>query len=317
MDCEKSRSPEQLPLGSLCQEGPALFEAGSLSANSRGEARNLRLYPGLSLSRLRLWGPDFQPRLLGEGEGWTLLYCAQGRITWQLGEGGSLHLGPGAYSIQPRSLCQKATLSLPLGVWEGCILLLEEGFFASVPEPLGELGWEPQQLRQRFCTQEGCSLYVRDRAGSALLEQLFRGEAGLSPIYEKLKVQELLLDLWQNAQQREASEPRCSREQRDSARQIHRYLMANLAQRITIEELAREFHLNTTTLKESFKAVYGQSIGAHMKEHRMEQAARLLGESSLSVEEISRQVGYESPSKFSAAFRAAFGLSPLEYRKRA
>ena len=61
---------------------------------------------------------------------------------------------------------------------------------------------------------------------------------------------------------------------------IHEYLVAHLADRVTIESLSKQFLMNPTTLKKAFKDVYGMSIAAHMKQHRMEQAARLLLESN-------------------------------------
>ena len=98
-------------------------------------------------------------------------------------------------------------------------------------------------------------------------------------------------------------------------RQVHNYLVENLDKRITIEALAKGFLMNTTTLKDGFKALYGTSIAAHIKEHRMEKAAWLLQEGTLPISEIARQVGYTSQSKFSAVFKGHYGVTPLEYRK--
>ena len=74
--------------------------------------------------------------------------------------------------------------------------------------------------------------------------------------------------------------------------------------------------MNPTTLKEAFKAVYGDSLAAHMKEHRLERAAELLRRSDESVAAVAAAVGYDSPSRFSAAFRARYHLLPTEYRKQ-
>lgn len=98
-------------------------------------------------------------------------------------------------------------------------------------------------------------------------------------------------------------------------RKIHDYLIENLSSRITIEELAKIFAMNPTTLKTVFKDVYGNSLAAHIKEHRMEAAAKYLVESEMSVNEIALKVGYESQSKFSAGFKEFYNLSPAEYRK--
>ena len=85
-------------------------------------------------------------------------------------------------------------------------------------------------------------------------------------------------------------------------REIHDDLAQHMDRRVTIEELAHRYLINPTTLKTVFKEVYGSSLAAHMKEHRMERAAALLRETDLSVAEIAGQVGYESQSKFTAAF---------------
>ena len=98
-------------------------------------------------------------------------------------------------------------------------------------------------------------------------------------------------------------------------REIHDHLTEHMEQRVTIEELARRYLMNPTTLKTVFKEVYGSSLAAHMKEHRMEKAASLLRETDLSVAEIAGQVGYESQSKFTAAFKEQFGRLPKEYRR--
>ena len=98
------------------------------------------------------------------------------------------------------------------------------------------------------------------------------------------------------------------------AREVHEYLIAHLDRRLTIDELAREFHTNSTTLKATFKNVYGKPLAAHIKEHRMASAAALLRESDLSIFDVGRRVGYDSQSRFSEAFREYSGMLPSDYR---
>lgn len=104
--------------------------------------------------------------------------------------------------------------------------------------------------------------------------------------------------------------------QEEIIRCVHAYLVEHLAQRITIDELARIFLMNTTTLKREFKRVYGMSIAAHMKQHRMEQAAILLKGGQTDIASVARAVGYESQSRFTAAFKEAYGCLPTEFRQR-
>ncbi|MBR1912672.1 MAG: metalloregulator ArsR/SmtB family transcription factor [Treponema sp.] len=101
----------------------------------------------------------------------------------------------------------------------------------------------------------------------------------------------------------------------EAIKKVHERLTENLSRRITIEELAHEFYMNPTTLKTVFKDVYGTSVAAHIKKHRMEKAAELLVSTDLSVNEIARLVGYESQSKFSATFKDFYAVTPNEYKK--
>ena len=97
---------------------------------------------------------------------------------------------------------------------------------------------------------------------------------------------------------------------------VHDYLMEHLGERVTIEELSRRFLMNPTTLKATFKKVYGNSLAAHMKAHRMEHAALLLRTTSDSIAQIAQQVGYSSQSRFTTAFKEAYHILPTEYRKQ-
>ncbi len=89
-----------------------------------------------------------------------------------------------------------------------------------------------------------------------------------------------------------------------------------MERRSIIEELSKQYLINPTTLKSVFKAVYGASLAAHIKEHRMEQAAKMLRETDMSIAAIAQAVGYESQSKFTAAFKNRFAALPTAYRKQ-
>ncbi len=110
-----------------------------------------------------------------------------------------------------------------------------------------------------------------------------------------------------------------STEARDSSVQtvneVQALLVSDLTRRYTIEELSARFHMNQTTLKTTFKRVFGQSVGGYMKEYRIKRAKELLCHSDASVAEIACAVGYENQSKFTAAFRSVTSVLPRDYRK--
>ena len=104
-------------------------------------------------------------------------------------------------------------------------------------------------------------------------------------------------------------------EQIETIRAVHDYLTQHLDSRTTIDELSRMFLMNPSTMKALFKSVYGSSLASHVREHRMQHAAKLLLDGDENVAQVARAVGYESQSKFSTEFHKAFGVLPTEYRK--
>jgi AraC-like DNA-binding protein len=81
-----------------------------------------------------------------------------------------------------------------------------------------------------------------------------------------------------------------------------------------IEDLAREFGLNRNKLCTGFRTLFGVSIFDFASGLRMNEARRLLRESSLNVSEVALSVGYSSTGAFSSAFHRYFGHSPSEAR---
>lgn len=97
--------------------------------------------------------------------------------------------------------------------------------------------------------------------------------------------------------------------------EVHALLTADYTRRYTIEELASKFHMNQTTLKATFKRLFGQSIAAYMREYRIKKSAELLRQGDKSIAEIATLVGYENQSKFTQAFKSVTGVLPKDYRK--
>lgn len=97
--------------------------------------------------------------------------------------------------------------------------------------------------------------------------------------------------------------------------EVHKLLVNDITKRYTIEELSAKFHINQTTLKTTFKTMFGQSIGGYMKEYRIKRAKDMLCHSDAPIAEIACAVGYENQSKFTAAFRDVTGMLPRDYRK--
>ena len=66
-----------------------------------------------------------------------------------------------------------------------------------------------------------------------------------------------------------------------------------------------------------FRATTGRSILEEIVAARMERARSLLSETTLSIPEVAEQCGYRFSANFRNAFRAATGMNPLAWRKKA
>lgn len=97
------------------------------------------------------------------------------------------------------------------------------------------------------------------------------------------------------------------------ADRVHRLVGQRPHASWTVDELARAFHLSASTLRRRL-ANEGTSVSRCVREARLEVAMALLQGSALQVSEIAARCGYDSHSRFSAAFRLRFGYAPSHLR---
>ena len=97
--------------------------------------------------------------------------------------------------------------------------------------------------------------------------------------------------------------------------QLEEYLGENFRNPITEEALAHHMHLSKRQISRVLMEFYGKSFRKLLVEMRLQEAARLLRQTSLPIEEIAAQVGYTSVSGFYTAFRKTHGTTAGNYRK--
>ncbi|MFE5484340.1 AraC family transcriptional regulator [Streptomyces sp. NPDC056527] len=82
----------------------------------------------------------------------------------------------------------------------------------------------------------------------------------------------------------------------------------------TIDSLAREVGMSRSAFTAAFRALVGESPARHLTSRRMQEAARLLTETSIPQSAVPARVGYQSAVGFHLAFRKWFGVTPGEHR---
>ncbi|HJB96887.1 MAG TPA: helix-turn-helix transcriptional regulator [Candidatus Mediterraneibacter intestinigallinarum] len=82
----------------------------------------------------------------------------------------------------------------------------------------------------------------------------------------------------------------------------------------TLEDFCRENHLKTYTVSRLLKKHTAKTFKELLKERKLQQAAYLLRNTTLSTEKIFHIIGYENSSFFHKIFREKYGKTPKEYR---
>ena len=82
------------------------------------------------------------------------------------------------------------------------------------------------------------------------------------------------------------------------------------------QELANDAHVTLKTLERRFHAALGRSVGSVVRATCLDSVRRLVETTDLSFAEITRRAGQLSASHLAAAFRARFGHTMSEARRR-
>lgn len=90
---------------------------------------------------------------------------------------------------------------------------------------------------------------------------------------------------------------------------------ACLSSTLTVDTLARESAMSRSAFAARFTQMLGESPISYVARWRMNRAAHLLSATEKKIAEVAHNVGYESVTAFTKAFKQHLGLSPGAYRR--
>lgn len=165
---------------------------------------------------------------------------------------------------------------------------------------------------------EDAFLFVEDISPeiSKVLSQLLalKEFEDLSPLYFKIKGQELLYHLFSRLQKAEnMDQPFVYRTDLNNLFLIRAMVLSDLSKPPVIASLAKTARMSETKLMKLFKQVFGDTIYNCFQKNRMEHAALLLKQRDHSVSEIGYKLGFTNLSHFGRLFERYYGLSPKKY----
>ena len=312
------QSLARVPMGCLAverhagEDGPTPFPSGlRAQVDGRGAVGVYQPLPGVQVCLWRFAASrvDFAPA--ASGSVLAVTHCRLGRVVWDpeenapgeldAGEVALGHLGKGGIALR-----------FPLDAFQGVSMLLSpEALERSCPPFPGLDGGVLEHLPP----DHGAATLPGDPDAACIFDPLYRAPPAHLSTLCALKAQELLLWLARQGPSLASPIPYPAQQER-VIREIHRLLTTHLDRRFTIQELSRRYLINTTTLKQRFKAAYGLPIAAYMKRYRVRRAAQLLLEPDVRIADVASQVGYGTQGKFTQAFQDVLGQSPSQYRRQ-
>lgn len=99
--------------------------------------------------------------------------------------------------------------------------------------------------------------------------------------------------------------------------EVLKWIDAHYKEPYSLDKLAEDLHFSVNYMSKLFRRQTGKSISEYITEKRLEQARMLLLAGQLSVEEISEETGFNSPSYFIRTFKGRYGTPPHQYRLNA
>ena len=274
------------------------------------------VFPGIELAFNSVHIDHFDLGPKKEGNYIEIHHCREGRIEQEF-EDDNLYLMPGDLSLAIRNRAMNK-YKFPLHHYHGITITVD---VEAVPEDfthfLDDVCVRPLIVGKKLCRDK--EFFVL--RGETYIEHIFselysapeKGKLG----YFKVKILELFLILnGIDTAEYQTPDVLVPRSKVAIAKQAADYLAEHVNQRITIPELAKQFNVSDSYLKNTFKDVFGVPVYSYVRIQKMQIAAKWLVGSDRPIMQIAAECGYGNGSKFTAAFRSVMGETPSDYRKR-
>lgn len=93
------------------------------------------------------------------------------------------------------------------------------------------------------------------------------------------------------------------------------YINIHFRKHFTLEELAQMSFYSPKYFSRIFKQSFGITVTEYIAQKRVAEGCHLLTETNMSIDEISKNLGWENNTQFFSNFKKFYGMTPHAYRK--
>ncbi len=97
---------------------------------------------------------------------------------------------------------------------------------------------------------------------------------------------------------------------------ITEYINANYANKISLDDIAKEVYLSRSYISTVFKEEMGITLTEYIRDVRIEKSKLLLLDNKIRIVDISGLCGFDDQSYFTKVFHKSVGVTPKKYRDR-
>lgn len=200
---------------------------------------------------------------------------------------------------------------------KGDVYILPKGkehrYFSSPDNP-----WEKKWMNISGALCEGLisvygiedTFYFPDSSVGGLFDEFFEFCGQNTDIY---KINEFGAVIFHRIVQRLSAN--AEKNVRNAAKETKRYIESNIYEKLSAESAAKNAGFSVSQIGRIFKKEYGKTVYSYILDRKIDTAENLLGNTSLSVKEISDMLHFTDEHYFCNIFKRKRRMTPGEYRR--
>lgn len=294
------------------EENRAIVDYG---CPGQGIVTSYALFDGIQLNFLEFDTPGRMPSQTFGSDIISISHCRAGRYECEFPNRTMAYLPEGYFSVNGTEYLP-VSFSFPLQTYSGLSVVIDKQRLTSgvhrmmeaIPLDLNRIGTTLGLEKNWYVSRTPPKL-------QRLFSELYEAKGVEQLGYFKIKAIELLYHIDQLTQNNGCDFKYYDKGQIQAAKEIHTYMITHLDEKISLEKLAQDAHINIPLFHAVFAQIYGETPYAYLKKYKMNLAARQLADSSRKIGDIAAELGYNNASKFASAFRSVYGVLPKDYRK--
>lgn len=145
-----------------------------------------------------------------------------------------------------------------------------------------------------------------------LFEELSGRLNQATAVEDLVSLEKLVISTYGDPFFRKTTQRHCSLPER-----VNRFISENYMQKLTITQISNALCLHPNYLMKKYKAESGKSIMQAVNDKRISEAMKLLLTTEISIDRISKKIGFETPQYFNTVFKKRMGKSPNQARREA